>query len=505
MYKKPFFEHILLATNNRIRLKVPDADLVTMTELVQYMCIDHLAAPGFLKSSHLSFNRWWSTLQDQAKLICNKKLNITLTRDRFYFIAKYLECGINVSMVDRKIQQGSRLVTKVRPNGQPVRIHNLNDKLDVIIENLNKTWLKFKNPGEDRSFTLDESFRKTYSNWDQLKTYLPSKPDKYGQKFQALVDEDIYLHRLSFDHSKQFSNWLGTSGLIDYMIPESYKYKGCTLICDNYYNTGESLHMLHSQDTSVVGTMRKNSAGKIHGHNVVKSLTKSIRKNEFRRKVELFEKQMDPEIYGQDQYIQLAYFHDKRDKCVILCTNDARLCCTREQGHVSKLLQPNEKPEIVDFYNSKKCFVDEMDRQLSIYTCARSFKNGNPIRRFISNLWDFSFHNAFVLFRKFYQLPLNRNSNYAKMDRTGYLRSEFYWECLFGMIGFESEASALPLNLHSLPHCGPFSVSKTCEISLPPHDQRARTAYRCGVCEKYICKRDQVLLCPICYKENIEG
>ena len=44
-------------------------------------------------------------------------------------------------MVDRKVKQGSRLVTKMR-NGQPVKIHNLNDKIDPIIEILNKVWIK---------------------------------------------------------------------------------------------------------------------------------------------------------------------------------------------------------------------------------------------------------------------------------------------------------------------------------------------------------------------------
>ena len=188
----------------------------------------------------------------------------------------------------------------------------------------------------------------------------------------------------------------------------------------------------------------------------------------------------------------------------IMCTNDARLCNTTEQGHVSKVLNPIEKPEIVQFYNQYKFFVDEMDRQLSAYTCARPFK-GNPIRRFISNIWDFSFHNCFVLFRKYHMLSINRDSKYAKLDRVGRLRSEFYWECLFGMIGFEPDLPPLPVNLHSLPHCGPFPESKTCEITLPPHTQRSRTSYKCGVCQKYICKRDQVLLCPICYKENVQG
>ena len=121
MYKNVFFQHILTSTNNRIRLKAPEAELVNMNELMQYMCIDHLASPLFLKSSHVSFNDWFSKIKDHAKLVCKKNLNVTLTRDRFYFIGKYISCGIDVGLVDRKILQGSKLVTKIK-NGQPVKI-----------------------------------------------------------------------------------------------------------------------------------------------------------------------------------------------------------------------------------------------------------------------------------------------------------------------------------------------------------------------------------------------
>ena len=48
MHKK-FLEHILLATNNRISIKVPDAAPITLKELQQYFCIDHLAHPGFFE------------------------------------------------------------------------------------------------------------------------------------------------------------------------------------------------------------------------------------------------------------------------------------------------------------------------------------------------------------------------------------------------------------------------------------------------------------------------
>ena len=502
LYKKVFLEHILLATNNRLKLKVPNAQLITLNELQQYFAIDHLAHPNFMKSAHVEFSAWWPKIKDHAKLIFGKKLNLTLTRDRFFLIARYLEVGINVSMVDRKVKVGSKLVTKVR-NGQPVKIHNLNEKIDPIMDNLNKLWIKYKNPGPQRTFCLDESFRKTYSNLDQLMSYLPSKPDRYGQKNQALVDEDYYIHRLAFDHSQQFARWKGTKELVDFMVPDEYKFLGCTLVADNFYNTGESLHMLHSQGTALVGTMRKNSAGKLQGHETVKILTKTVSKKNFRRKIELFEQKMDVETHGQGQFIQLGYFHDKPgNKVVIMCTNDPRLFNSPNQGHVSRYLGPTEKPDMIKFYNENKCFVDELDRQLSNYTCARSYKNQNPIRRYISNLWDFCFHNAFVLFRKHYQLQVNYDSKYAKMDREGRLRSEFYFETLFGLIGFEPELAPLSVNRNSLPNCGPFP-RRDCEITDPPHEKRARTEYKCGSCQKYICKRDQLFICPICFRDKI--
>ena len=504
LYRKVFFEHILLATNNRLRIKVPDAELITMSELQQYFAVDHLAHPNFIKSAHVEFNTWFSKLKEHAKLYCGKTLNLTLTRSRFYLIAKYLEVGINIGMVDRKVKQGSKLVTKVK-NGHPVKIHNLNDKIDPLIDNLNKTWIKFKNPGPDRVFCLDESFRKTYSPLDQFMSYLPSKPDRYGQKYQALVDEDFYLHKLSFDHCKQFARWHGTKELVDFMIPDEYKFLGCTIVADNFYNTGESLLMLHSQGTSLLGTMRRNSTGKIMGHQMVQTLTKLASKKNFRRKIEIFEQKLNVETYGQSQYIQLGFFHDKPgNKVVTMCTNDPRLFNSPDQGHVSRYLGPTEKPEMIRFYNKNKCFVDEMDRQLSSYTCARAFKNCNPIRRFISNIWDFCFNNAFILFRKHYQLQLNHDSKYAKLDREGRLRSQFYFDVLFGLIGFEPELPEMPINLHSLPNCGPHPT-RDCEITVPPHEKRARTQYKCATCQKYICKRDQMVLCPSCYIEKIQS
>ena len=97
---------------------------------------------------------------------------------------------------------------------------------------------------------------------------------------------------------------------------------------------------------------------------------------------------------------------------------------------------------------------------------------------------------------------MNYDSKYAKMDREGRLRSEFYFETLFGLIGFEPELAPLSVNRNSLPNCGPFP-RRDCEITDPPHEKRARTEYKCGSCQKYICKRDQLFICPICFRDKI--
>ena len=71
LYQKIFFEHILKATNDRIRSKVlyPDDKLVTMQELKQYFAIDHLAHASFMKPAHQKFFSWWPQIKDRAKEI----------------------------------------------------------------------------------------------------------------------------------------------------------------------------------------------------------------------------------------------------------------------------------------------------------------------------------------------------------------------------------------------------------------------------------------------------
>ena len=499
LFKKAYFEPLVQSTNARIREKVPnpDAHLVTVDELIEYKALDTLATSAFLKPTHMNFKMWFKNVNYLAKpYIGDKNLNLKLSRKRFDFISKYLDVG-QKTMVQKKIKRGTRLVTATKANGDPILIYDMNHKLDGFIDGLNKVFLKYKNPN-DRILTLDESFRKSYSHKDQLQSFLPTKPDKYGQKFQSLCDSESYVHYFQFDHTCQFSRWQGTNGLLDFMVPEKYKSRGITLCCDNYYFTFDNLKLLHSQGVAAFGTFRKLRIGKVMGQDFVNSLTKKVPKAQFVRKFELFECELDSRIHGDGQFVQFGFYFDKVDKTILFGTNDPRLFNDDEGSHKSKTLNQYEKPNMVKSYNNSKYFVDEFDRMLTQYTSVRPYRNGRCVRRFLGNCWDFCMNNAFILFKNHVQHPSNTESKFKGMLKNRTLRSFFYINGLIGLIGFKNE---IPEVQPEVPNCGPFDLSE-CDFDNPPHAKRTRTRFKCAKCRKYVCKAHSVTVCISCLQNH---
>ena len=498
LFSKSFFEPILKSTNDRIREKAanPDDCLVSMTELLQHRALDHLANQNFSKPTHMNIETWFKNINYLAKPhIGDKDLDIKIGRKRFDFISKHLDAGSKV-MVDKKIKVGSRLVTCTKPNStDPIKIYDLNHKLDPLIDNLNSVFLKYKNPNA-KLFTLDESFRKSFSKKDRLRTFMPNKPSKFGQKFQSLCDDEAYVHFVQFDHSAQFSKWNGMSGLLDIMVPPKYKMKGYTVCCDNYYLTYDNLKMLHNQGVSAFGTFRKSRIGKVMGQDVVKALTKKVKKRDFVRKFDLYETQLNPAIHGNSQFIEFGFFWDKLDKVICFGSNDPRLFLSDLNPHKSKVLVGYEKPNMVHVYNGSKCHVDQLDKMMTEYTCVRPFRNGRCIRRFVSNLWDFAMNNAYVLFKNYYSRPINSESKYAKLLKKRNLRSIFYYEGLYGLIGYKTVVPELQTEISN---CGPFPT-QICHFQNPSHPKRTRTQFTCAKCSQFVCKEHSVPVCHNCYR-----
>ena len=233
------------------------------------------------------------------------------------------------------------------------------------------------------------------------------------------------------------------------------------------------------------------------GTTLVNSLTKKMKKRDFQRKIDIYECQLNSEIYGQDQFVQFCFFWDRLDKVILFGLSDPRLF---GGTHYSQILIGSQKPDVVKCYNEKKAFVDEVDRMMSAYTSVRPYRNGRCIRRFISNCWDFALNNAYILFRKHYEHPSNENSKYSKLLKNRKLRSNFYYDLLFGLIGFKAVVPDIgPLEI---PDCGPFSQNKNCDFNSPAHEKRTRTRFSCVKCRKFVCKSHSVPVCHECYSSS---
>mgnify|MGYP000328335893 CR=1 FL=1 len=97
-------------------------------------------------------------------------------RNRFFFIGRYIDVG-KVELI-QKISDGKPIYKR---NNEPYLWENLSKKIVPILDKINCQNKKFKMP-EDRQLAIDESLRASFSKRDPLRTYIPSKPKKYGQK-----------------------------------------------------------------------------------------------------------------------------------------------------------------------------------------------------------------------------------------------------------------------------------------------------------------------------------
>ena len=245
----------------------------------------------------------------------------------------------------------------------------------------------------------DECLRASFSWLDQLRVYLPNKPKPYGEKFICCVDDQLYLHKMLVQYPAQFSTWTGLADLMEQAVPNNFFNCGVSIIADNHFLTGDIVEQFHKKHMSVLCTFRKDRAKKVMGKNLFDACIKKQPRSRFRKKIEIYERQLS---FGHQQYIQFLFHHDKSSKVpVLFATNDPRLMNTDQGTNISKNLSRNEKPPVSTKYNKNMFFVDQLDQSISAYTIAAPYGNKRWIRRFITNLFDFSVHNTFVLYKQF--------------------------------------------------------------------------------------------------------
>ncbi|KAL4104514.1 hypothetical protein QTP88_019809 [Uroleucon formosanum] len=198
--------------------------------------------------------------------------------------------------------------------------------------------------------TIDEmleSFRGRCS----FRQYIPSKPNKYGIKIQALVDSRTF-------YTSKMEVYVGTqpdgpykcennpASVVKRLIAPIMKTDR-NITMDNWYNSIPlAIDLLKNHNTTVVGTLRKNK----------REIPLCF--------LETKKRQLNSTMFGYDKDILLTSYVPKKNKNVLLIST------MHEQGVIDPESE-ERKPEVITYYNSTKGGVDCVDEIKGEYSVAR--------------------------------------------------------------------------------------------------------------------------------------
>ena len=279
-----------------------------------------------------------------------------------------------------------------------------------------------------------------------------------------------------------------------------YFGKGCTVVCDNYFCTTKIIENFHKKDTSILCTMRANRVQMSMGKSLFQVLHKKPVKREFRRKIEIYQCKLNS---GYDQYLQYGFYSDKQHKQpVIFGTNDPRLFNSENLNtqHVSKYLIGNEKPQFSLMYDKHMGYVDGMDQSISEYTVSRKYNNKRWIRRFITNIFDFTIQNSYVLYNTKYK----KISGLPKVSPSR-LHNFFMYNLTVGMLQANSNTTVPVIITENVVNAVPSARSPkavTCVHAGHSRQNRGQTLNLCSVCKKPACSQHATIVCNSCHPQN---
>lgn len=227
----------------------------------------------------------------------------------------------------------------------------------------------------ESSLTVDEQLLPLKSRCKWI-TFMPQKPDKYGQKYWTLVEvESKYvlaqIPYLGKDPSGNITRDLAEKVVLE-LVEKSGIGPGYTIIGDNFFTSLSLVKKLQSKGISYVGTVRNN---KVELCDRMKS-KKTLYESEF--------------FSCTDPRAMLVSYQCKKNKNVLLMSS--------MHSRPSIGTHEKKKPEIVEYYNSNKCGVDVVDQMTRLYSTK------TPCRRWPMAVWcnmlDIAGINSWIIYRK---------------------------------------------------------------------------------------------------------
>jgi hypothetical protein len=219
--------------------------------------------------------------------------------------------------------------------------------------------------------TVDEQLL-GYRGYIPGRTYIPSKPRKYGLKIFWLCDADsgyalnaqMYLGK----ENNAIHHNLGLDVVLS--LSQPYYNTGREIVTDNFFTSYSLAKTLLEKNLTLLGTIR-NHRKEIPDR--LKNKNRPVSSTEF--------------SFDHEHGIMLASYIPKRNKNVILLSS----------SHCSNATVEGNKPALILDYNYGKKGVDQFDQNIEEFTCRRKTVRW-PLLLFF-NMLDVAAFNGYLLMK----------------------------------------------------------------------------------------------------------
>lgn len=410
---------------------------------------------GVLNMNHVTVKE----LFDRYSGVCY--FRATMPQARFEFLTNCLRFD------DRSTREERRIVDRLAP---------IRTLFDHIVQRSQDLYV----PSE--YCTVDEQLL-AFRGRCPFKTYIPSKPDKYGIKILMMCDAKTFYMINAKVYTGKGATPSGIPVAEYYSVEMTKPIHGTNRNCtfDNWFTSiPMAKKLLNEHQVTIVGTMRVNKA------ELPLSFTN---KKDRKRNTAMF-------AFSED-LVLLSYCppKSKTKKIVIL------LSSMHDVADEDKTVQ---LPEIIQFYNSTKGGVDSIDKLCHQYSVSRKTRRW-PLCM-LYGLLNIVGVNTLVLLNGSEAKDKERVSNrrlYLKKLALSlmqpYMRERLTWP-------------TLPVYLREnikgiLKESGPDETqeekqtnSGRCSFCARSRDRKSRT--RCNKCKKFICADHQIKVCPGCSEKQ---
>ena len=255
------------------------------------------------------------------------------------------------------------------------KLHKVRPFVDQVVT----SWQRHFSPG--REIAVDESMV-AFKGRTELKTYMPSKPSKWGMKAWALADSSTgYMWNWKLYQGKEnVPREHGVAHDVVCSLTQPLFGKGHIAYMDNFFSSPALFQELEQCGTGACGTLRTNRQG------VPDSIKKAKPTSGH-----------PPITERQDRTLYIAW-QDKRQVNLMtnVHTSQTFVKEVRSKHHPNKK-RFVEKPAAIEAYTKHMGGVDRADRQLSNYL--NTHRSGKWWKKLFFYLFEVSFCNALVIWK----------------------------------------------------------------------------------------------------------